>query len=78
MSDWISVYDYLPNDINFKKYKVKMQVGSIQPKEVITIVLGKMYPSQFRFMTGDWERVTHWTPLHSPPSQDKEKDDARI
>ena len=67
MSDleWISVDDRLPDNIKLTKYKVKVEQGSISPKTVETHMLGKMYPSQFRFMSGDWERVTHW---QEPPT----------
>lgn len=58
--DWISVSDMLPDSIELKKYHVRIEVGSIDVKEVETVMLGKMYPSQFRFMEGDWQRVTHW------------------
>ena len=61
--EWINVFDMLPGDIELKKYRVKMEVGSIKTKTVEKTVLGKMYPSQFRFMTSDWERVTHWQEL---------------
>ena len=65
MSDWIDINDMLPNDISMKKYHVKIQTGSMTPKEVEKVVIGKMYPNQFRFMTGDWERVTHWKEFDS-------------
>ena len=65
MSDWIDINDMLPNAIGMKKYHVKIQDGSVEPKEIEKVVLGKMYPSQFRFMTSDWERVTHWKEFDS-------------
>lgn len=57
---WISVFDKLPDSENLIKYRVKLNVGSISVKTLETEVLGKMYPSGFRFMTGDWQTVTHW------------------
>ena len=60
---WISVHDMFPDSIEMKKYKVKILEGSMQVKEIETTILGKMYPSGFRFMSGDWQRVTHWADL---------------
>jgi hypothetical protein len=65
MSEWISVNERTPDDINMKKYLVKVEVGSINIKTTEKIVFGKMYPSQFRFMVGDWQRVTHWKDLEA-------------
>ena len=67
MSEWISVEDELPSCNLLKKYKVKMLVGSIEVKEVESVILGKMYATGFSFIAGDWKTVTHWQPLPEPP-----------
>lgn len=60
MNSWIDINEMLPKDSEMKKYHVKMQVGSIDTKVVETVVLGRARQNQFRFMVGDWQRVTHW------------------
>ncbi len=67
MNEWISVDDELPRCNELKKYKVKMLVGSMEVKKVESVILGKMYATGFRFIVGDWQRVTHWMPLPEPP-----------
>jgi hypothetical protein len=57
---WIPIEESLPTNATLTRYHVKMQVGSISTKETETVVLGRLYPTGFRFMTGDWQRVTHW------------------
>jgi len=64
-NEWINVNEMLPDCIELKKYKVKTVEGSVEAKNEERVILGKMYPTGFRFMTGDWQRVTHWSP--SPP-----------
>jgi hypothetical protein len=59
-NDWISVNDKLPDDAKLKKYHVKMMAGSINPKVVESVILGKNRTTGFRFNSGDWETVTHW------------------
>ncbi len=63
MSEWISVNALLPVARKPTKFRVKAMVGSMQPKEQELTVMGKTYPSGFRFSVGDWTRVTHWKPL---------------
>ncbi len=60
MNEWISIFDREPDDIGMKKYKVKTIEGSMKTTEEERVLLGKMYPTGFRFMTGDWQKVTHW------------------
>lgn len=58
--NWIPIEDFLPENKKFEKFHVKMQVGSMTTKEVESVILGKLYATGFRFMSGDWQRVTHW------------------
>jgi hypothetical protein len=55
---WISVKDRLP--VKSGKYTVKTVEGSISPHEHERVILGRLYPTGFRFLVGDWQRVTHW------------------
>lgn len=57
---WIPIEEALPTEEKSTRYHVKMLVGSMTIEEVETIILGRMYPTGFRFMAGDWRRVTHW------------------
>lgn len=60
MDDWIDVDDRLPDNSELTKYHVKMIVGSMDTEEIESVVLGKMYHGKFRFISGDWQIVTHW------------------
>jgi len=60
MNKWIDVNDRLPTSDKVMKYNVRTIEGSFQPKEGEGVVLGKLYPTGFRFITGDWFHVTHW------------------
>ncbi len=60
MINWIDVNDRLPTEPKMQRYNVKMQVGSISIKEVESVIMGKMTVAGFRFISGDWQRVTHW------------------
>jgi len=63
MGEWISVEDKSPDENQLTKFKVKILVGSISTREIESVILGKNYPTGFRFIVGDWQRVTHWQPL---------------
>lgn len=60
MSDWISVTDKLPDSVELKKYRVKVQVGSVDKKDSEAVILGRVVHGEFRFIESDWQRVTHW------------------
>tara|TARA_R110000851_G_scaffold187318_1_gene337110 strand:- start:17172 stop:17387 length:216 start_codon:yes stop_codon:yes gene_type:complete len=60
MSNWVSVQDGLPECIKLKRYYVKTNTGSFNVIKGESIILGKNTPTGFRFMTSDWETVTHW------------------
>ena len=66
--DWIDINIELPTNKTFKKFHVKMVVGSMTTKVVESVILGRTYATGFRFMTGDWQRVTHWKPFEEPGS----------
>ena len=55
---WVAVKDRLPEKNG--KYTVKTVEGSISPSEHERVVLGRVYPTGFRFLVGDWTCVTHW------------------
>lgn len=57
---WVSVNERMPTVESLEKFRVKMSVGSIDPKIVETHVLGKAWHDTTRFMVGDWQKVTHW------------------
>jgi hypothetical protein len=58
---WININDRLPDKFNgIKRFKVKMIIGSMKRKEVERIILGRWYPSGFRFYEGDWEKIIAW------------------
>jgi hypothetical protein len=59
-SEWISVEDSLPSCECLKKYCVLVEKGSIKKSVCEEVILGKTYPTGFRFLVGDWKRVTHW------------------
>ena len=61
--NWISVDDRLPSSKELKKYRVKMIVGSMSPKEEDRVILGRAWYEHFRWSAGDWQRVTHWKEL---------------
>lgn len=63
MDDWIDINDRLPTEPKLQRYNVKMQVGSMTTKEVESVIMGKMTGTGFRFIAGDWQRVTHWREL---------------
>lgn len=63
MSEWIDVFDRTPESEQLKKYEVKTVEGSMATENRERILLGKTYPAGFRFMVGDWQRVTHWREL---------------
>jgi hypothetical protein len=57
------------NDINIKvpeyftgikRFMCKVRCGSISTEIVEMALIGKHYPTGFRFSTSDWEYVTHW------------------
>ena len=55
---WISVKDRLPEKSG--KYRVRTIEGSIAPRVGECWVFGKITHDGFRFLEGDWQRVTHW------------------
>lgn len=67
MEDWIDINDSLPTpeDKKYRKYRVKMVVGSIETKIVEDVVLGRVTGTGFRFVAGDWKTVTHWQNFES-------------
>ena len=69
MSKWISIDERLPDKNQLTKFKVKILVGSVKTKEIESIILGKNYPTGFRFIVGDWQRVTHWQPIPLLPEE---------
>ena len=60
MGKWIDINDELPSEPKMQRYHVKMQVGSMTTREVETVIMGRMTGTGFRFVSGDWQRVTHW------------------
>jgi len=67
MNDWVSVHDSLPEDKTLKKYRVKVLTGSMCVSESERIVLGRMSSTGFRWMVGDWQKVTHWKEWEGEP-----------
>ena len=64
---WTNVEDGLPTNTEWKRFNVKVTVGSVNLRYVESVVMGRVYPgSTFRFMEGDWSKVTAWAPW-SPP-----------
>ena len=61
-NEWIDVTDKLPRNKNYKKFDVKVIVGSMTTETIEQTVLGKLYPAGFRFIVGDWQRVVSWKP----------------
>lgn len=58
---WISVDDRLPTNEKYKVFHVRVEVGSVKKDTHESQVIGKVYKdSDFRFVTSDWETVTHW------------------
>jgi hypothetical protein len=55
---WISVKDRLPEKSG--KYRVRTIEGSIAPRVGECWMFGKITHDGFRFLEGDWQRVTHW------------------
>ena len=65
MSKWINVDERLPGDTG--KYLVVLRTGSMAVEYGVSIIRGKMAHGNFRFMEGDWQKVTHWMPLPELP-----------
>ena len=55
---WVSVSEMMPTQNGI--YKVKILVGSMNPKEQEMDAIFRIYPSGPRFLVGDWVKVTHW------------------
>lgn len=53
------------NPKKIKKYRVKTVEGSMIAKIAERILIGRLYPTGFRFATSDWQYVTHWMELKS-------------
>ena len=76
MSAWISVEDRLPEDMDNvtlgKPVIVTLLVGSMSTETIVTLMRFKRLQTGFKWLSGDWQTVTHWMPLPSPPEQPKE------
>ena len=61
---WIDVNKQLPDRFEgVKRFRVKIEAGSIQKQSFETVIMGRWYPSGFRFSVSDWQKVTHWCSL---------------
>lgn len=60
VSMWVPIDERTPESTCIKRYKVKMIIGGISKREDERFVLGRMTTNGFRFMVGDWQKVTHW------------------
>jgi hypothetical protein len=68
MIDWTSVDDELPTVKERTRYLVTMRVGSMSPKEIVTIVHFVPHPpfNGGRFMEGDLQKVLYWAEVPLP------------
>lgn len=67
MSEWISVHQSPDQFDGLRRFTCKVLVGSMNVEEVEMVLLGRHTPAGFRFLSGDWQQVTHWKPFVEPP-----------
>ena len=66
LNKWISVKDRMPDCDKRTLYLVVLNVGSMKPVRKVTTMIYAVHGYK-RFLTSDWQKVTHWQEMPGLP-----------